>query len=172
MQDLFGGTVEATPRAERVVMSLDQQWLQLMFTGEKCHEFRKRFVRGVATEWFVYLTAPTSRLAAIVDLDPAIEGTPEEIGAVAELTKAGNGASVEAYLSQRGSGVALPIRRVREFEGFSAATLAERLGSWHPPQGYMRLAQNRELATICDELPSTGLVRETTIQPPVPATTS
>jgi predicted transcriptional regulator len=172
MEDLFGGTVKATPQAERVLMSLDQQWLQLMFTGEKAHEFRKRFPLGVATEWYVYLTSPTSRLAAIIDLDPAIEGSPEEIGEIAELTKTGNGASVTQYLSQRGSGVALPIRRVREYHGISAETLRQRLGSWHPPQGYMRLNANPALSALCAELPSTGLVRETTIEPPVPASVS
>lgn len=169
MEDLFGGELERAPRVERVVMSLDHRWLELMFAGEKTHEFRKRFVLGVPVEWYVYLTAPTSRLAAIIDLDPAVEGTPEEIGAIAEQTKPGNGASVEAYLAPRGAGVAVPIRRVREYRGFPANSLAERLGAWHPPQGYMRVSSTPALAAVCDELPSTGFVREMTVEPPVPA---
>lgn len=60
MEDLLAGSLDATPQAEQVLMSLDAQWLELMFTGEKAHEFRKRFPLDVATEWYVYLTAPTS----------------------------------------------------------------------------------------------------------------
>lgn len=164
--DLFGGSLG---HRERVLMSLDQEWLELMFDGGKRHEFRKRFVTGEPTTWYVYLTAPASRLAAVIDLDPAVIGTADEIAAIAEQTRAGNGASVAAYLREGGGGVALPIRHVREYNGVSAAELGQRLGKWHPPQGYTRVDQHPELAAVCDALPDTGLVREITIEHPVPA---
>ncbi|MEY9211578.1 hypothetical protein [Thermobifida halotolerans] len=120
-----------------VVMCLDTQWYELVWTGEKTHEFRRRFFTGAPAQWFVYLTAPESRLCAVIDLDVAIEDTPEKIARIAERMRPGNGATVEPYLAREGRrvGYAMPIRRVREFQGFAAAELKQMLDGFHPPQG-------------------------------------
>ncbi|WP_059008114.1 hypothetical protein [Streptomyces specialis] len=67
--------------------------------------------------WYVYLTAPVSRLAAVIDLDPAVVDSPERIAAVAEQARPGNGDSVLDHLKDLPRGFALPIRGVREHEG-------------------------------------------------------
>ena len=48
--------------------------------------------------WFVYLNAPVSRLAAVIDLGPAVADAPEQIAAIAERARAGNGPSVLEYV--------------------------------------------------------------------------
>lgn len=66
-----------------VVMCLDAQWYDPMWNGQKTHEFRRRFLTGAPTQWLVYLTAPESRLCAVIDLGTAIEDTPEQIAQIA-----------------------------------------------------------------------------------------
>ncbi|QVQ54651.1 hypothetical protein J4H86_03735 [Spiractinospora alimapuensis] len=146
-------------------MCLDAQWYELMWHGAKTHEFRRRFLTGVPVRWFVYLTAPTSRLCAVIDLDPAIEGTPTQIAEIAERMRPGNGQTVEPYLAKgdREVGYAMPIRRVREFSGFAAAELAQLLDGFHPPQGYVLLDNSPAWRAVCDRMISTPVIRETTI---------
>lgn len=65
--DLFGGGL-GQPRV-RVLMALDPEYYELMWTGLKTHEFRRRFPQGVAVQWFTYLTKQTGALGAIIDLE-------------------------------------------------------------------------------------------------------
>ncbi|WP_393915998.1 hypothetical protein [Halostreptopolyspora alba] len=152
----------------RVVMSLNVQWYELMWRGEKTHEFRRRYLTGTPTQWFVYLTAPTSTLCAVIDLDAAIEDTPERIAQIADQMRPGNGDTVLPYLARDGKevGYALPIRRVREFTGFSADELDQMLdGSFAAPQGYTLVDRHPAWQAVCDKLVSAPVVRETTIDP-------
>ncbi|MCX4095685.1 hypothetical protein [Nocardia sp. alder85J] len=113
----------------------------------------------------MYLNAPVSRLAAIIDLAAPIPGTPAEIAALAERARPGNGDSVLTYLQPAGRGVALPILEVREHEpGFPATALAARLGDWHPPQGYMLIDRHPALAAVCDDLAAQPIRREVRIR--------
>ena len=48
--------------------------------------------------WFVYLNAPVSRLTAVIDLTRAVVGSPDEVTAVMERMRPGNGASVLEYV--------------------------------------------------------------------------
>jgi predicted transcriptional regulator len=120
--------------AEPVLMALHAEYYELIWQGLKRHEFRRRFLEGRATRWFVYLNAPVSRLAAIIDLGPAVVDVPQRIAAIAEEAREGNGASVLQYVQDLGRAFAIPIRQVREYPGLSADELRAALGRWHPPQ--------------------------------------
>lgn len=150
-----------------VMMCLDARWYDPMWNGQKTHEFRRRFLTGAPTQWFVYLTAPESRLCAVIDLGTAIEGTPEQIAQIAEHMYPGNGVTVEPYLARGGRkvGYAMPIRRVREFSGFTASELERMLDGFHPPQGYVLVDKHPGLRVVCDRLLSSPAVRETTPAP-------
>ena len=63
----------------------------------------------------------------MIDLDETVIDTPERIAEIAEAVHVGNGASVYEYLQDLERGFALPIRRVREYSGFSAAELTDML---------------------------------------------
>ena len=158
------------PEPVRVVMSLDAQWYELMWIGEKTHEFRRRFLTGAPVEWFVYLTAPASKLVAVIDLAPAIEDTPEAIAAIAEQMRPGNGTTVLPYLARDGkqTGCAMPIRRVREYAGFTAAELDEMLDGFTAPQGYTLVDRHPGWRAVCDKLVSSTPIRQITIDPRPP----
>lgn len=161
--DLFeGADIEIRP--PRVLMSLHAEYYDLMWSGAKVFEYRKRYGVDGPSTWYVYLNAPVSRLAAVIDLDPPVTGSPSEIADLAERARTGNGASVLAYLEPAGRGVALPIRHVREYPGFTAEQLTAALGKWHPPQGYTMIDRHPALAKICDELTAATIVRERPIE--------
>jgi predicted transcriptional regulator len=163
--DLFGGADLDIP-VERVMMSLNPEYYELIWQGLKRHEFRRRYVNNRPTRWFVYLTAPVSKLAAVIDLDTAIVDTPARIAAIAEQARTGNGESVYEYLKDLERGFAIPIMTVREYPGFTAEDLAGQLGSVHSPQGYTLINRNPALADVCDKLTSDDVVRELAVQHP------
>ncbi len=114
-------------RPERIVMSLNSEYYELIWAGLKRHEFRRRFLEGQPVEWFVYLTAPVSRLAAVIELDAAVVDVPAAIAELAEQARPGNGASVLAYVEDLPRAFAMPIRRVREYSGLDAVALKAEL---------------------------------------------
>jgi len=170
--DLFDGTdSDFDAPAPRVLMSLHAQYYDLIMSGEKTYEYRKRYPTTGASTWYVYLTAPTSTLTAVIDLAAPIIGTPEEIAEIAERARLGNGASVRDYLAPAGHGLALPILRVREYPGLNAAEITEALGKWHPPQGQTLIDRHPRLAKLCAELTAAPVVRELQVQPEASAVT-
>lgn len=165
--DLFGAAALDLPvQRQRVLMSLNPEYYDLIWQGLKRHEFRRRYLAEKPTTWFVYLTAPVSTLAAVIELGTAIVDTPARIAAIAEQTRVGNGASVHEYLKDLERGFAIPITRVREYPGFTAEDLAGMLGSFHPPQGYTLIDRHPALASVCDKVTSADVVRELVVAPP------
>ncbi len=164
-EDLFGNPELSRP-PEPVLMSLNLEYYELMWHGLKRYEFRRRYLTGHRTTWYVYLTAPASRLSAVIDLDEAIADTPQRIAEIAEEARAGNGDSVYEYLHDLERGFALPITRVREYPGFTTTDLTEMLGSFHPPQGYILLTKHPTLAAVCEKLTTADTVREMIVRPP------
>lgn len=170
MQDaLFGAADLGLPvDRERVLMSLNPAYYELIWRGLKRHEFRRRYLAGRPTTWFVYLTAPASKLAAVIDLGPAVVDTPRRIADLAEQARAGNGNSVHEYLKDLTQGFAIPITKVREYPGFTVDELTGMLGSFHPPQGYTLVDRHPALARVCDKLTSADPVRELVVRHPTP----
>lgn len=169
MQEHLFSNPELSRPPEPVLMSLNPEYYELMWQGLKRHEFRRRYLTGRPTTWYVYLTAPVSHLSAVIDLDEAIADNPQRIAEIAEHTRVGNGASVYEYLQGLEHGFALPITRIREYAGFNAAELTDMLGSFHPPQGYTLVAKHPAWLAVCEKLTSTDTVREMTVHHPATA---
>ncbi len=153
----------AEPTAEPVLMALHAEYYELIWRGEKIHEFRKRFLKGTPVRWFVYLNAPVSRLAAVIDLGPAVVDVPERIAEIAERTREGNGASVLDYVRGLEEAFAIPILAVREYAGLPIADLREELGGFHPPQGYLRLNHQPDLLALAEKMAADPPIRELTV---------
>lgn len=165
--DLFG-TDHLDLRPQRVLMSLNPEYYELMWLRRKTHEFRRRYLAGHPTTWFVYLTVPVSKLAAVIELDAAVVDTPRAIAEIAERAKPGNGESVHAYLQDLERGYALPIRTVREYPGFSADELGTMLDSFHPPQGYTLIDKHPKWIRVCHQLTQAPVVRELEVEHSAP----
>ncbi|GII86532.1 hypothetical protein Ssi03_45220 [Sphaerisporangium siamense] len=120
--------VERAAIPEPVLMALHAEFFDLIWQGLKTHEFRRRFLEGRPTRWSVYLNAPVSPLAAVIDWGPAAVDVPERISAIAEEARMGNGVSVLEYVKDLERAYAIPILRVVEYPGMSADELRQVLG--------------------------------------------
>jgi predicted transcriptional regulator len=156
---------ECRVSAEPVLMALKPEFYELIWQGLKRHEFRRRFVEGRRVRWFVYLNAPVSRLAAVIDLGPAVVDVPERIAAIAEAGRPGNGASVLEYVRDLDRAFAIPIVGVTEYPGLPVADLQDELGGFHPPQGYVLLARHRQLLAVCEKMATGAPVRTLKVHP-------
>jgi predicted transcriptional regulator len=146
-------------------MALNPEFYELIWRGLKTHEFRRRFLADRPVRWFVYLNAPTSRLAAVIDLYPAVVDVPERIAAIAEAARPGNGASVLRYVQDLERAFAIPIRDVTEYPGLPVAKLRPELGAFHPPQGYVRLSRQQRLLALCEQMAAEAPVRTLRVHP-------
>ena len=165
LQDGLFTAAEYQGSAEPVLMALNPEFYELIWRGLKTHEFRRRFLEGRLVRWFVYLNAPAARLAAVIDLGPAIVDVPERVAAIAEAARPGNGASVLEYVRDLDRAFAIPILSVTEYPGVPVAELRSELGAFHPPQGYVRLAQHRPLLGVCEKMTSYAPVRHRMVHP-------
>jgi predicted transcriptional regulator len=160
-QDLFGDVGRRD--AEPVLMALNREYYELIWQGLKTHEFRRRFIEGRAARWFVYLNAPVARLSAVIELGPAVAGSPQEIAVIAEHARKGHGSSVLEYVRDLDRAFAIPILHVAEYPGLSAAQLCDELGAFHPPQGYVRLSKHARLRAVCEKVVLDVPVRQMTV---------
>lgn len=150
---------------EPVLMALNPVFYELIWQGLKTHEFRRRFLAGCPVRWFVYLNAPVSRLAAVIELGQAIVDAPERIAAIAETARVGNGASVLEYVQDLERAFAIPILTVAEYPGLTVAKLRAELGGFHPPQGYVRLHRHPQLLAVCEQMATGTPVRTMRVRP-------
>jgi len=164
-QDLFSLTDADQAVPEPVLMSLNPAYYELIWSGEKHFEYRRRYLHG-PTEWFAWLTKPTSRLGSVIELGTPVIGPPAEIAELAERSRPGNGESVFEYTQDLPVAYAVPIVRVREVAGPNLRELRARLGRFSPPQNYVRLRHNPALLGLCRELLTLPVTRQMTVTPP------
>jgi len=165
LQDGLFTAAEYQGSAEPVLMALNPEFYELIWQGRKTHEFRRRFLEGRLVRWFVYLNAPVSRLTAAIDLGSAIVDVPERVAAIAEAARPGNGASVLEYVRDLDRAFAIPILSVTEYPGVPVGELQAELGAFHPPQGYVRLAQHGPLLEVCEKMAADAPVRRMRVHP-------
>jgi predicted transcriptional regulator len=153
-----------TRPATRVLMALEPAFYDLMWARAKRHEFRRRFLTGTPVSWLVFLNAPTSALAAVIDLAPAIVDEPRRVADLAERARTGNGASVYAYLRDQSHGYAMPITRVREYPALPLLVLREQNLDFEQPRGYTVVDADSPLASIYDTFTANPPLRELTLE--------
>lgn len=154
------------PTGESVLGRLDPAEYDLIWQRRKHHEICRRFPTTEPATWFVYLDEPISRLAAVIDLGPAVVGTPQRIADLAEEAIPGSGAAIYDSISDLMYCYALPIRAVQEYVGYGRDELTEQLGKFQPPNGFLRLKRNAKLSVVCDRLLGTDPVRELDLTAP------
>ncbi|SDG94028.1 hypothetical protein SAMN05421505_109191 [Sinosporangium album] len=76
----------------------------------------------------------------------------------------GNGASVLAYVQNLEQVFAIPILHVTEYPGAPIARLRDGLGSFHPPQGYVRLTQHPRLLEVCEKVALEAPIRHMSVR--------
>lgn len=135
-----------------LLISVKPYWAEQIANGQKLWELRKLPPREGVKNVIIYATAPYSKIVAIAPLIAVVKGTPFQIwdknirlGNVACIT---NKAFWEYYGEDRGKAVALVLMQVQPLN-ILLAKIKELKPRFHPPQSYVYLRDEDELAKAC-----------------------
>lgn len=127
---------ERRVQAVEIVLSLQDQAFQLVQSGTKNFEYRRRWRAGRCVA-YIYRSGKVKGIAARMFLGEPVYGSAAEIGKIAENDIPGNGGAVEEYFRETGGGYAIPIEK---FEEFPIIPLSElRSLGFTPPQYFFYL---------------------------------
>lgn len=124
--------------AKTLLISLQNQYFQMIVKGEKRFEYRRKFRRDPVNA-FVYINSPVKAIAGFLILDSPVIGPPSQIASVAENERAGNYNAVFQYLSDLEEAYAIPIKEVRTFSPINLSEIKMSFPNFFPPQSYMIL---------------------------------
>ena len=79
---------------ESILLSVNPEYVERIFSGIKCYEYRKRLPKGNVEKIIVYSTHPVMKVIGEVEVTDLISGSPT---AVWERTKKNAGISREKY---------------------------------------------------------------------------
>lgn len=139
------------PGAESLVLSLRPHYADLVFTGSKRAELRRRFAAG-AEGWhvFVYVTSPVRVLRGGFRVEQVWKGTPKELWGKVSRIAGVEKAIFDAYYEGKEIAYALKIHDVWEFcEPPGLAELRQELGQFIVPQSW-RYVKAGELEWLHD----------------------
>ncbi|MDC5255887.1 hypothetical protein ACSHU8_13760 [Acinetobacter baumannii] len=126
-----------------IIMSLKPEAFNLIFTGRKKFEFRKRWrKRGCIA--FIYVSGSHKAIEGIVVLGAPIKDTAEKISQLAEKVIPGNGKSVYDYFIEQGYGLAIPILAKKKIEPISLKEAREKY-NFFAPQFFINLKQDEKI---------------------------
>ncbi|WP_448511639.1 hypothetical protein [Photorhabdus laumondii] len=129
--------------ADTIILSLHENAWNMIVSGMKTHEFRRRF-RREQTLAFIYVTHPVKEIKGVIFLDKPIEGDAEKIAKIAESSIPGNGKSVYEYFIEKDFGLAIPMRSVRKIKPLRLDYLREKY-NFTAPQFYLSLKDRDSL---------------------------
>lgn len=132
-----------------IVLSLHPKAWNLITSGQKYFEFRRRFRRR-RTLAFIYVTLPEKVIKGAVLLGEPIAGSAAEIAKIAEQAIPGNGPSVYDYFIEKDFGPAMPIQKVYDVEPISLDEMRKSFG-FVAPQFYLLLEKKPELLRLLIE---------------------
>ncbi len=125
-----------------IVMSLQDKAYELIKSGLKNYEFRRRWRKGPCVA-YIYRSGKCRTLSAVVRLGMPIYMSPKEAGRIAESMITGNGKSVEEYFMKDNGGYVIPIESFEEIKPLELNVL--RQFGFYPPQFFSYLDVNSPL---------------------------
>lgn len=132
-----------------IVLSLHPRAWNLIVSGQKQFEFRRRF-RRQQTLAFIYVTVPEKVIKGAVLLGAPIEGNAMEIAEIAEKAIPGNGSSVYDYFIEKDFGLAMPIQEIYAVDPLPLDEMRQNF-DFVAPQFYMLLDKKPELLRLLIE---------------------
>ncbi|QDU33472.1 hypothetical protein KS4_15200 [Poriferisphaera corsica] len=127
-----------------IVLSLHPNAWQMVLSGQKSYEFRRRFRRH-PTLAFIYVTVPVKAIAGAILLDNSIEGTAKQIADIADAAIPGNYQSVYDYFITKNHGLAIPIRHVCQIRTPLSLEYLRQTYQFTAPQFYLTLKNRIDL---------------------------
>jgi predicted transcriptional regulator len=124
--------------ASTIVLSIAPRWVDLILSGQKTVELRRRGPKNVDghRNIIIYATKPVCAIVAVGAVTGIIEGPPErlwrEIGSSSGCTKK----QFFDYFDGATSGAAMRLADVKSVPSISLSLLRRQL-RWHPPVSWM-----------------------------------
>ena len=131
---------------QSLMLSLHPHFANLVFSGSKRTELRRRFAEGLeGCDVFVYVTSPVRELRGGFRVKNIWKGTPEELWGKVSETAGVDRAQFDAYYRGKDVAYALAMADVWEFKCPSSLTaLRESLGGFVVPQSW-RYVRDEEI---------------------------
>lgn len=120
----------------------------LIRTGKKIYEYRKRFIKNEKVTAFLYLSRPVSAISGIIYMDEAIELSDWKNKYHDDVCLTNR---IESYLS-RGNKVVMPVISYQETSKIEADYIKKKLGRFTVPQGFYYLENSELLELLNKEL--------------------
>ncbi|MDB5319263.1 MAG: hypothetical protein JWN40_894 [Phycisphaerales bacterium] len=139
-----------------MLISVKPHYAQLIETGEKRVEFRRRFPREVTGGRAIfYVSTPVRRIAMAARIARVVRGTPavlwREFGEVGGTTRG----AFDAYFTGARTGVALVLEDVRVLRpGIALADARLRAAGFRPPQSVAVLAAGSTVGELVAARPN------------------
>lgn len=131
------------PPSKYLLLSLQEEPYREILNGTKKYEYRTHFPKESTTA-FVYVSQKVKAVKAIIEFDCPVLGSAEEISRLSDQIKPGSYDSLMRYL-KGGTGYAIPVKKITEFEPISLEELRKRFSGFTVPQSYYFLETKEEL---------------------------
>ncbi len=138
-----------------ILMSLREEYFNLILKGEKKFEYRKIY-RKTKTKSFIYISKTKKSIVGILDFDTPIIDTPENIAKMASDIKDSNYCDMYEYLKARKMSYAMKINKIYLFDREITALEIKKAGlKFTAPQSYSILDNDNKILKYIRELPVT-----------------
>jgi len=132
-----------------IVLSLKPHYADMLFTGVKTIELRRRIATGFkGREVFVYVSSPVQKIWGGFRVHEIRSGAPDELWAHIEAKAGVERVEYDAYYSGSGVAHALHVSHVWQHDApIALGALREILPEFRPPQSW-RYTKGRELTWL------------------------
>jgi predicted transcriptional regulator len=121
-----------------IVLSIAPRWVDLILSGRKTVELRRRGPRdiGVHRNIVIYATKPVCAIVAVGAISEVIKGSPDNLWDAIGPTSGCTKSEFFEYFGKVTAGTAMRLVEVRSIPAIGLSLLRSQLG-WHPPVSWM-----------------------------------
>ncbi|NOQ55274.1 MAG: hypothetical protein GQ477_00550, partial [Nanohaloarchaea archaeon] len=133
------------------MISLKEQYMNAIENKTKLHEFRRRFSKINHNFYsLIYVSAPISKITAIIKFNPPLEGNIDDMLALRQTHSFSNDQAIINYFKGSKTCHALPISQIHILKNpIPLNKLRDLVPNFAPPQSYFRI-DNDKYSVIID----------------------
>ncbi len=131
-------------RKPYLLLSLQEQYWNLIVEGEKKYEYRRVF-RDEPVKAFIYASGSRKAVVGVVDFDAPIVAPVGKIAKIAEEQSPGSTRGMLEYMDGLERAYAIPILSVEILRPISLGVIRHDFPRFNPPQSYYVLANHPKL---------------------------
>ena len=138
--------IEEEPKC--VLMSLREEYYDVMLEGRKHYEYRTRYLKE-ASDAYIYISKTKKSIVAKIKFGEPIIGDAQTIATIAEQEEPGSYNGMMEYLYNN-IGYAIPIEEITPIEEVPLSELQQNFPNFVVPQSYYILDKKPELLSFLE----------------------